>query len=78
MAKIVPCVGCGALVSATPGPIHRYMISAPACWGMYGALNAVLSASAAEEYRQWWVDAYAVQTPANRTRRRFNPWPATF
>jgi hypothetical protein len=58
------CVGCGASVPATAGPTHRYMLSAPACWAMYGELNAVLlSDPAAASYRQSCVDAYAVQHP---------------
>jgi hypothetical protein len=60
----VRCVGCGALVPATTGPTQRYMLSAPACWAMYGELVAVLfSDPAAASYRQWCVDAYAVQHP---------------
>jgi len=59
----VRCMGCG-LVPATAAPTHRFMLSAPACWALYGDLNAVLlSDPAAASYRQWCVDAYAVQHP---------------
>ncbi len=61
---MIPCVGCGATVAAAAGPIHRYMIAAPACWAMFGELNArLLSDPAAAGCRQWYVDAYAVQHP---------------
>jgi hypothetical protein len=78
MAKMVPCVGCGALVNATPGPTHRYMISAPVCWAMYGELNVVLSTSAAAEYVSGALMHMRFNTLANRTPRQLNPWPATF
>jgi hypothetical protein len=40
------------------------MLSAPACWATYGELNAeLLSDPHAVSYRQWCVDAYAVQHP---------------
>lgn len=58
------CVGCGAEVEVMEGPVHRYMISAPACWRRYEELLDVL-------YRQpinqtaliMCVDTYAVQHP---------------
>lgn len=64
------CVGCGAVVPATEGPTHRYMTSAPACWATYGELTAVLlSDPAATSYRQWCVDAFAVQHPGEPTEQ---------
>ena len=40
------------------------MTAAPACWAIYGELNAhLLSNPDAAGYRQWCVDAYAVQHP---------------
>jgi len=61
---MLQCVGCGATVVETTGPIHRYMLAAPACWAMFGELNALLlSDPAAAGCRQWCVDAYAVQHP---------------
>lgn len=64
MEPTVRCAGCGAWVPATPGPTHRYMLSAPGCWGMYGRLTAeLLSDPAAAGARQWCIDAYAVQHP---------------
>jgi hypothetical protein len=64
MAGLVRCIGCRALVAETAGPVHRYMTCAPACWAMYGELNALLMTDqAAGAFRQWCVDAYAVQHP---------------
>lgn len=64
MESTVRCVGCGAVVPATDGPTHRYMLSAPACWAAYGELTAVLLGdAAAAPHRQWCVDAFAVQHP---------------
>jgi Family of unknown function (DUF5946) len=52
------------MVPRTEGPIHRYMTSAPACWAMFGELNAhYLSDPASVHYRQLCADAYAVQHP---------------
>ena len=46
------------------GPVHRYMTSVPACWALWGELNAkLLSDSSTGSYRQQIVDAYAAQHP---------------
>ena len=64
MENFVHCVGCGAIFPDSAGPIHRYMLAAPACWAMFGELNALLLTDpAAAGCRQWCVDAYAVQHP---------------
>src|SRR5258706_14712058 len=35
-----PCPGCGAILPAHDGPVHRYMESSPACWAEYGKVLA--------------------------------------
>ncbi len=58
------CVGCGAVVAKVPGPIHRYMISAPGCWARYGELLGVLAVEPTlQAAQQMCVDAYAAQHP---------------
>ena len=54
----IRCFGCGALVADLVGPTHRYMLSAPGCWQLYGHLLGA-------EYprTQLSVDGYAVQHP---------------
>lgn len=34
------CIGCGGLVPAVTGPIHRYMETSPGCWQIYGEVLA--------------------------------------
>jgi hypothetical protein len=61
---LAPCPGCGGLFEEREGPTHRYMLSSPACWAVYGEVLA-------REYRdpaygrvhRLSVDAYAVQHP---------------
>ena len=58
------CIGCGATVPCVDGPVHRYMTSAPGCWARYGEVCAHhFSDVEASRYRQFCVDAYAVQHP---------------
>jgi hypothetical protein len=68
----IPCFSCGALVPVMEGPIHKYMLSAPGCWHLYGELLA-------REYTQQnydpdshriSVDTYAVSHPGNMGDRR--------
>ncbi|HXG25641.1 MAG TPA: DUF5946 family protein [Candidatus Binatia bacterium] len=57
----VACVGCGGLVPAIDGPIHRYMTSAPGCWEVYTSLlGGGLPPSPASGLV---VDAFAVTHP---------------
>ncbi len=61
------CVGCGAVVPAIEGPVHRYMTSAPGCWAMFGELCARLLRDPLDTPgRQLCFDAYAVQHPGSR------------
>jgi uncharacterized protein DUF5946 len=70
MTSAVRCVGCGAWVPDTTGPVPRYMTAAPACRAMYGELNAwLLTDPTAGAFRQWRVDAYAVQHPGEQTEQ---------
>lgn len=58
------CIGCGAEVQVIEGPIHRYMISAPACWQRYGELPGVLHVQPTNQAALiMCVDTYAVQHP---------------
>jgi hypothetical protein len=34
------CPGCGVILPAHDGPVHRYMESSPACWAEYGKVLA--------------------------------------
>ena len=34
------CPGCGLLAPRSEGPVHRYMLSSPGCWALYGELLA--------------------------------------
>ena len=68
----VRCFGCGALVSATHGPVHAYMLAAPGCWALYGSTLEEQHANDAgrqPEVSQWLVDAYAAQHATNTDRR---------
>lgn len=69
-AGTTTCPSCGAAVPAMEGPTHRYMLSAPGCWHVYGEVLA-------REYQDptWGavhrlsVDSYAVQHPGAPTPR---------
>ena len=64
------CFSCGALVPDIEGPTHKYMLSSPGCWSVYGTLLA-------RDYGEYGypavhrlsVDAYAVQHPGKPERR---------
>lgn len=59
-----PCFGCGAVVPVTDGPTHRYVLSAPGCWAVYGQVLAREYQNPAYMAKhQLTVDAYAVQHP---------------
>jgi len=68
----VHCFGCGALVPDQSGPAHKYMLSAPGCWALYGSVLAwgtALAASGEVSTTQRIVDTYAVQHATNPDRR---------
>jgi Family of unknown function (DUF5946) len=59
-----PCPGCGGLFEERDGPIHRYMLSSPGCWAVYGEVLArEYSDPAYGRVHRLSVDAYAVQHP---------------
>ncbi len=68
--NLKPCFSCGALVPEIEGPTHKYMLSSPGCWAVYGAL---LARDYGEynypEVHRLSVDAYAVQHPGKPGRR---------
>jgi Family of unknown function (DUF5946) len=64
---------CGARLTAMEGPIHRYMLSTPACWEAYGQVLA----REYEDPSRWRthrfsVDAYAAQHPGIDTPQARN------
>ena len=64
MPEEIRCFGCGALVADIEGPVHRYMLSAPGCWQLYGRLISL-------QYprTQLSLDGYAVQHPGRPGRQ---------
>ena len=57
-------MGCGAEVPRIDGPTHRYMLSAPGCWALFGELLAgMYGAGSAQNLRRRCADAFAVQHP---------------
>ena len=68
----VRCFGCGALVPEQSGPVHKYMLSSPGCWALYGSILAWKynpAADAEATLTQRIVDSYAVQHATNPDRR---------
>lgn len=64
-----PCFSCGADVPRTDGPTHRYMLSSPGCWAVYGEVLAREYADATYmKNHRLTVDAYAVQHPGKPVR----------
>jgi hypothetical protein len=63
MPDFVMCPGCTARVPREEGPIHRYLLAAPACWRMYGEVLARRLAAEVVPPDRYPVDAYAVQHP---------------
>lgn len=62
MRDYVNCLGCGAKSLNLVGETHKYMLSSPGCWAMFGEISA-------KEYsdirfaraHQFSVEAYACQ-----------------
>jgi hypothetical protein len=64
-----PCIGCGVVLPEQSGPVHRYMESSPACWGMFGeVLSREYSNPRLNDIHRYTVDAYAVQHPGRPSR----------
>jgi hypothetical protein len=68
--KLAPCFSCGALAPETEGPTHKYLLSSPGCWALYGEILA-------RDYGEYnyppvhrlVVDSYAVQHPGQPVRQ---------
>lgn len=68
-----PCPGCGIVLPSVDGPTHRYMLSSPECWAVYGEVLA-------REYSNlaYWrshrvtVDCYAAQHPGEPSPQSIN------
>lgn len=68
----VQCFGCGAMVPDQDGPVHKYMLSVPGCWALYGAVLAWVQERPPGRWvtaRQHVVDCYAAQHATNPERR---------
>ena len=69
-AELIPCFSCGALAPDIEGPTHKYMLSSPGCWALFGEILA-------RDYTEYnyppvhrlVVDAYAVQHPGKPIRQ---------
>lgn len=61
------CIGCGITLPEAGGPTHRYIVSSPECWNLFGRVlareyeNPVLFGAV----HQLTVDTYAVQHPVD-------------
>ena len=68
VAPTVRCFGCGGLVPQMDGPTHRYMLSSPGCWHVYGqVLVRDYTDPALRDVHRLTVDSYAVQHPGQPT-----------
>jgi hypothetical protein len=68
--KLVPCFSCGALAPGIEGPSHKYMLSSPGCWAIYGEILARdYSDFNYPPVHRLVVDAYAVQHPGKPMRQ---------
>ena len=62
------CYGCGAQVSAAPGPTHRYIGAAPGCWAIFGEVLARdYGELAMPPEHRFVVDSFAVQHPGHES-----------
>jgi hypothetical protein len=68
--KLVPCFSCGASAPDIEGPSHKYMLSSPGCWSIYGEILARdYSDFQYPPVHRLVVDAYAVQHPGKPMRQ---------
>lgn len=64
------CFSCGGEYPDIDGPVHRYMVSSPGCWAIYGEVLArEYSNPEYFEVHRLTVDAYAVQHPGSTDRQ---------
>ena len=67
---IKACFSCGAQVPDVEGPTHRYMLSSPGCWAVFGEVLAREYSNALYmKNHRLTVDAYAVQHPGKPSRQ---------
>ena len=61
----VKCPGCGVVLPAIDGPVHRYMESSPACWAEYGKVLAreYSDPELMQACHRVTTDVFAVQHP---------------
>ena len=65
------CIGCGALLDRTEGPVHKYMDSSPACYALFNQMLACeYSNLALLPTHRLTVDTYAVQHPGQAKTRQ--------
>jgi len=59
------CPGCGVVLPAVDGPVHRYMESSAACWARYGEILAreYSDPELMQECHRLTTDTFAVQHP---------------
>ena len=68
--KTCKCFSCGGEFPDIEGPVHRYMLSSPGCWAVFGEILAKeYSSPAYFEVHRLTVDAYAVQHPGAKDRQ---------
>jgi len=67
------CPFCGLRTEKNDGPTHKYLVSSPGCWNVYGEVLA-------REYQDYrffkyhdvTVDAYALQHPGEKSKQTIN------
>jgi hypothetical protein len=65
------CPGCGGVFDDVDGPTHPYMVSSPACWASFGALQAdELTRFGYPPSHGLVVDAYAASHGGDGRERR--------
>ncbi len=65
------CIGCGALLDRSEGPVHRYMDGSPACYALFNQILACeYSDAALLPTHRLTVDTYAVQHPGQAKTRQ--------
>ena len=68
--RLEKCVGCGGEFRPEDGPVHRYMLSSPACWAAFGRIMAAeYSDPQLMPVHRLSVDAFAVQHPGTASRQ---------
>ena len=67
----IKCFSCGGLVPDIDGPTHKYVLSAPGCWKLYGDIVAkeFMPENYDPDVHRISVDTYAVQHPGKPERR---------